>query len=127
LIEVNASYLARLDHCSMSTFAPFRSLIRALLGASVAIVTASAPAMADALGKALVETNCARCHAIGDHDSSDHPEAPPFRELSKRYPLDALEEAFAEGISVGHPDMPEFIATPRQIEAIIDYLGTLSP
>ncbi len=80
-----------------------------------------------ALGKALVETNCARCHAVGADDASTHPEAPPFRDLQKRYPLDALEEAFVEGIAVGHPDMPLFIASPEQIEAIIDYIGTLSP
>ncbi|MEZ5812684.1 MAG: cytochrome c, partial [Rhizobiaceae bacterium] len=65
-------------------------------------------------GRALVETNCARCHGIGADDRSAHPDAPEFRTLSKRYPVDALEEAFAEGIVTGHPDMPEFEATPKQ-------------
>ena len=77
-------------------------------------------------GKALVEANCARCHGITGSDKSTHPDAPAFRTLSKRYPLDALEEAFAEGISTGHPDMPEFIATQEQIEAILAYIGTLN-
>ena len=76
-------------------------------------------------GRALVEANCARCHAIGNLDASGHPDAPPFRTLSQRYPLEALEEAFAEGISTGHPDMPEFVATPDQIAAILDYIGGL--
>ncbi|EHK52532.1 cytochrome c, class I [Mesorhizobium alhagi CCNWXJ12-2] len=76
-------------------------------------------------GKALVEANCARCHAIGRTDASTHPDAPAFRILSQRYPLDALEEAFAEGISTGHPDMPEFVAAPDQIGAIIEYIGSL--
>jgi mono/diheme cytochrome c family protein len=76
-------------------------------------------------GKALVETNCSRCHGVGPTDKSSHPDAPPFRTLSTRYPLDALEEAFAEGISTGHPDMPEFIASPEQIAAIIAYIGSL--
>lgn len=76
-------------------------------------------------GKALVDANCARCHGVGSSDKSSHPDAPPFRILPKRYPLDALEEAFAEGISTGHPDMPEFIATPEQIAAIISYIGSL--
>nr|WP_235633298.1 cytochrome c [Aquibium oceanicum] len=80
-----------------------------------------------AYGKALVETNCARCHAVGASDESTHPEAPPFRTLSERYPLDALEEAFVEGVSTGHPDMPEFKASPEQIGAIIDYMDTLQP
>ncbi len=78
-------------------------------------------------GRALVETNCARCHAIGLDDESTHPEAPAFRTLSERYPLDALEEAFVEGITTGHPDMPEFVATPDQIGAIISFLDTLQP
>jgi len=76
-------------------------------------------------GKTLVEANCAGCHGVGPADKSSHPDAPPFRTLSKRYPLDALEEAFAEGISTGHPDMPEFIATPEQIAAaIVAYIGS---
>lgn len=90
--------------------------------------TASAPATADNLtnrGKALVEGNCARCHATGKTGKSSHPDAPAFRSLSQRYPLYALEEALAEGISTGHPDMPEFTATPAQISAIIAYIGSL--
>ncbi|TGW04964.1 cytochrome c, partial [Mesorhizobium sp. M2D.F.Ca.ET.145.01.1.1] len=34
-------------------------------------------------------------------------------------------EALAEGISTGHPDMPEWIASPDQIDAIIAYINTL--
>jgi mono/diheme cytochrome c family protein len=78
-------------------------------------------------GKALVEANCARCHGIGASDDSNHPEAPPFRTLSERYPLDALEEAFVEGITTGHPDMPEFVATPEQVADILAYIETLQP
>jgi mono/diheme cytochrome c family protein len=80
-----------------------------------------------AYGRQLVEANCARCHAVGLDDESAHPEAPAFRTLSERYPLDALEEAFVEGITTGHPDMPEFVASPEQIGAIISYLDTLQP
>jgi len=78
-----------------------------------------------AQGKALVEANCARCHAIGATDIGSHPDAPAFRTLSQRYPIDALSEALAEGISTGHPDMPEFVASPQQIDAILAYIGSL--
>lgn len=78
-------------------------------------------------GRALVETNCARCHGIDTTDKSPHPEAPEFRTLSQRYPVDALEEAFAEGIVTGHPDMPEFKATPEQVRDIIAYLASIQP
>lgn len=96
--------------------------------AGAAILWATGAAGADALverGRALVEANCSRCHALEPGQQSPHGEAPPFGTLSERYPLDALEEAFVEGISTGHPDMPEFTATPGQIEAIIAYIGTL--
>jgi hypothetical protein len=32
--------------------------------------------------------------------------------LEARYPLEALEEALAEGIVTGHPDMPQFALEP---------------
>jgi mono/diheme cytochrome c family protein len=51
--------------------------------------------------------------------------APPFRTLSRDYPVTALEEAFAEGILVGHPDMPEFRLEPEQIDAIVAYIQSI--
>lgn len=88
---------------------------------------ASAQDRGIAHGKALVQLNCSGCHAIGKTDESSHPGAPPFRTLHERYPLDALEEAFVEGIVTGHPDMPEFQATPDQIADILDYIASLNP
>jgi cytochrome c len=76
-------------------------------------------------GRALVEANCSACHATGPAGESPHRDAPPFRTLWQRYPLETLEEAFAEGIYTGHPDMPPFIASPEQIEAIIAYISAL--
>ena len=80
-----------------------------------------------AYGKALVDANCAACHGIGMADESHHPDAPAFRTLWERYPIDALEESFVEGIATGHPDMPQFTATPEQIAAILDYIASLQP
>src|SRR5262249_30810210 len=59
-------------------------------------------------GHSLLATNCSRCHAIEVTGNSTHPEAPPFRTLSRKYPVEWLAEALAEGLSTGHPDMPEF-------------------
>jgi cytochrome c len=80
-----------------------------------------------AKGRAILEANCARCHAIGMDDTSHHEEAPPFRVVVTRYPPEDLAEALAEGIISGHPDMPEFVFQPDQIEAILAYLDTLTP
>jgi len=109
----------------MTGWAPIHAALAAMLFA--AGPAAAGDAADIAWGKQLVEANCARCHGIGAADESPHPEAPEFRTLSDRYPLEALEEAFAEGISTGHPDMPEFVATPDQIAAIIAYIGSITP
>lgn len=104
-------------------------MLKSLFLASVVIISIATGAQAQnnwlAYGKSLVDANCAACHAIDLSDQSQHADAPPFRELMERYPVDALEESFVEGISTGHPDMPEFVATPEQIAAIIDYIGSL--
>ncbi|MBY0563924.1 MAG: cytochrome c [Hyphomonadaceae bacterium] len=76
-------------------------------------------------GRRLAEINCARCHAIGTGGESRHPMAPPFRTLSRNYPVNALEEAFAEGILVGHPAMPEFRLEPAQIDDLLAYIESV--
>lgn len=97
-------------------------------GLTAVVLGSVLPVQANSLterGQALVEFNCASCHAIGKSDNSSHPDAPAFRTLSKRYPITDLEEALAEGISTGHPDMPEWVASPDQIEAFIAYINSL--
>ena len=76
-------------------------------------------------GEALLTRNCARCHATGTAGLSPHPEAPPFRTLSRRYPVEGLAEALAEGLFVGHPDMPQFTFEPQDVGAIIAYLKSI--
>lgn len=101
------------------------ALILMMVLASVAPAASEEDAELEFHGRRLAETNCSGCHAITLHDDSDHPDAPAFRDLPQRYPIDALEEAFAEGIYVGHPDMPEFAATPEQIDAILAYIESI--
>ena len=103
-----------------------------VLAISLAASTACALAGAETYqsnvdkGRALLEANCVRCHAIGKEDASQHPEALPFRVVVTRYPPDNLAEAMAEGIVSGHPDMPVFVFQPPEIEAIVAYLGSLA-
>jgi cytochrome c len=80
---------------------------------------------AAAKGLAILQKNCSRCHALGLEGKSPHPQAPPFREVVERYPVEDLEESLAEGIVSGHPDMPEFTFEPGQISEIIAYLNSL--
>ena len=78
-------------------------------------------------GRALAQMNCSRCHAVGEKGKSPNPLSPPFRELGKRYDPDMLQEALAEGILTGHPEMPEFKLTPQQIDDLITYLKSIQP
>lgn len=75
-----------------------------------------------ARGKALVERRCATCHAVGPTGDSPRPTAPPLRHLGTRYPVTDLQEAFAEGISNGHQEMPQITLEADEIAALIAYL-----
>jgi mono/diheme cytochrome c family protein len=77
------------------------------------------------VGKLIAETRCSTCHAIGPTGNSPHQDAKPFRQLSENYPVRNLEEALAEGIVVGHPDMPMFVLSPYEIDALITYLESI--
>lgn len=112
---------------------PTRLIPRQLAVALVA-VTASAliapPAFADeaadiAAGQKIAETYCAACHAIGPDGDSPRTEAPLFRELGQRFPIENLEESLAEGIMTGHPDMPQFEMTPEEIGVFLSYLKSI--
>jgi cytochrome c len=98
-----------------------------LLALSACALSAS-PEMRDtpeARGREIARTNCSVCHAIGRTGASPAPEAPPFHTLSINYPIFMLEEALAEGISVGHPAMPEFRFEPDDVDALTAYLQSI--
>jgi mono/diheme cytochrome c family protein len=97
-----------------------QSLIGLLL-----ITPALAAPTSEQRGKAFARANCARCHAIDRVSQSPLKTAPPFRTLHLRYPIETLEEALAEGINTGHPDMPAFELDPDQIHDLLSYLKTL--
>lgn len=96
--------------------------------AALLLSAGAAPAMAAAdlkHGEQLLQTNCASCHAVGRTGDSPHKFAPAFRTLGQRYPIESLEEALAEGIVSGHPDMPEFKFEPDDVGDIIAYLKSI--
>lgn len=96
----------------------------AMLGLSAMDASAVEKGMGDK-GEALLRENCSRCHAIGKEGASPHKEAPPFRTLSSHYSIEDLAESLAEGIVSGHPDMPIFVFSPTDVEAIIEYLQSV--
>ncbi|MEM9635489.1 MAG: c-type cytochrome [Pseudomonadota bacterium] len=78
-----------------------------------------------ATGLELAEMYCATCHAVGADDESAQAGAPAFRDLSKLYPLESLEEPLAEGIVTAHDKMPEFAFEPDDIDSFLGYLTTI--
>jgi len=102
---------------------------RAFLAIIAVLAAASAVSAQDGTGdkrgEALVTRHCSGCHAIGRSGASPHPEAPPFRILSGRYPIEALEEALGEGMVSGHPDMPKFVFSGGDVGAIVTYLNSI--
>lgn len=78
-------------------------------------------------GKLLLTDKCGRCHQVAAAGKSPLAEAPTFPEVMRRYKPEQLEEALAEGLSTGHPAMPEFVFEPDDITAILAYLETLRP
>jgi mono/diheme cytochrome c family protein len=101
-------------------------LLQAVTGGLLAAVASGASAEPDLKrGEALVAANCASCHAVGRVGESPRKQAPAFRTLGRRYPIESLEEALAEGIMSGHPDMPEFSFDADDVGAIIAYLKSI--
>ena len=93
--------------------------------ALITLTPAVAASPQEQRGKTFALNNCAKCHSIDKVSPSPLKIAPPFRTLHKRYPIETLAEALAEGISTGHPDMPAFELNPSQIHDLLSYLKTL--
>ena len=103
----------------------FHRLVCVILFSLVVANASAADKDLTAKGKSLVTNNCSRCHAIGKEGDSPHAEAPAFRTLSNKYPVENLAEPLAEGIVSGHPDMPIFVFSPQDVAAIIHYLQSI--
>jgi cytochrome c len=102
-----------------------QSTARQVFLALMLTTSALAASPSEQRGRTFALNNCARCHSIDKVTESPLKIAPPFRTLHKRYPVETLAEAFAEGIQTGHPTMPEFRLDPDQIHDLLSYLKTL--
>jgi mono/diheme cytochrome c family protein len=104
-------------------------IVRAVAGLATLLVstqvTMAAP-NAGAEGKVLLEQNCSRCHSIADKGGSPLAKAPPLRDIYLRYPIQQLEQGFAEGMGSRHRDMPQIQFSDDQVAAILAYLGSIT-
>ena len=115
--------------------AVWRFIVRRTLSALVSLiafglvgcaaVTADEPTIAQ--GQKVATANCAACHAVTLADSSPRADAPPLRDLYKRYSNHDLRRAVEQGIHIGHADMPTFRLGARDAQALAAYLWELNP
>ena len=104
------------------------TVLAAALGLALPLPAVLQPAAAAdnlKLGETLLTRSCGSCHAIGRSGDSPQKDAPAFRTLGTRYPVESLEEALGEGFMSGHPDMPEFKYDADEVGAIIAYLKAI--
>jgi mono/diheme cytochrome c family protein len=76
-------------------------------------------------GDALVIQHCAMCHGMGSSETSPNPMARSFRAIVRDRPIDSLEELLRNGALFGHPMMPGFELSPRDVNAIVRYLRSI--
>lgn len=77
-------------------------------------------------GKSILAVHCGRCHSLDATGASPLPQAPPLRDVYLKYPIDQLEEGFAEGMGSKHRDMPQIQFSAEQVAAILNYLGSIT-
>lgn len=99
---------------------------RASLIAMLFLAASPAVAQNSVAGQAISEKLCSRCHAIKPGQKSKHARAPTFSAIANRYSVWGLQEALAEGIVVGHVDMPKFVFSPTDINNLLTYMDTFT-
>jgi len=78
------------------------------------------------LGQSIAQKHCASCHALRPGQKSKHGLAPTFPAIANKYSVWGLQEALAEGIVVGHADMPQFVLSPKEISSLLAFMDTFT-
>jgi len=104
-----------------------RNLLRGTIVLAIAGVGAGVAAQERAVerGRAIAETWCVACHAIGEtSQASALADAPSFRTLGQEPGFGP--ERLRRALLLPHPAMPEFPVTNADIDALAAYIGSLS-
>ena len=87
------------------------------------------PALAaeDDAGKAILQSNCGRCHAVSAGTESPLKQAPNLFVVLGSFPGERLEFELSEGIGSRHRAMPQIQFSAEEITSIYYYLHGKSP
>lgn len=80
-----------------------------------------------AKGKALLEANCARCHAVTADTESPLKAAPNLWIVLGSWPSERLDVEMADGVAPRHRDMPRVEFSAEEIDNIYVYLHGHGP
>jgi mono/diheme cytochrome c family protein len=78
-------------------------------------------------GRVIAERLCARCHAISGPEPSPVAQAPPFSTFERKWPVEYLAEALAEGLTTDHGSVqiPAFDFTTEEIDDLLAFLKSV--
>jgi cytochrome c len=105
---------------------PLRILIAISLVALPAASQAADTGELRSRGKALLQENCSRCHAIEAKGDSPLQGAPPMRTIYTRFAPKELQAELREGMVSKHRDMPQIDFSDEDADAILAYLYALA-
>jgi mono/diheme cytochrome c family protein len=77
-------------------------------------------------GKALLQENCGRCHAVGAVGRSPLKAATPMRNIYAKFAPRELQAELREGMVSRHRQMPQIDFSDEDVDAILAYLYALS-
>ena len=77
-------------------------------------------------GKALLQENCGRCHAVGAVGRSPLKAATPMRNVYAKFAPRELQAELREGMVSRHREMPQIDFSDEDVDAIMAYLYALA-
>ena len=103
-----------------------QALIAGLLATWPAASDAATTSELRSRGKAVLQQNCGRCHAIGARGKSPLEGAPPMRTIYGRFAPRELQAELREGMVSRHRAMPQIEFSDEDTDAILAYLYALA-
>ena len=87
---------------------------------------AAAKPVAESDGKAILQSQCGRCHSIEKMEMAPIENVIKNLGTYRRYPIERLEFELSEGVGSRHRAMPQIQFSSEQIDKILKYLKSIT-